>query len=132
MRASVSVCCSLLAVALATPVLAKLPALTEEGKAKAAEAAAKTAWTDQVGLYKVCMAMDRVADHYRRTAKSASAPTATPPCTEPGPFTPPVTPVTAVKDKPIEASEAHSPSGMAVSPPSTNATASQLNGSSKK
>ena len=115
----------LIALALAGPVLAKLPALSDEAKAKAAEAAAKSAWSDKVGGYKLCQAMDRVADVYRKEAKAAgkeaSAPAATPACTDPGPFA--ITPVAA---KPIEASGAHSPPGMAVGPPSTNATAAQI------
>ena len=115
----------LIALALAGPVLAKLPALSDEAKAKAAEAAAKSAWSDKVGSYKLCQAMDRVADVYRKEAKAvgkeASAPAATPACTDPGAFA--ITPVAA---KPIEASGAHSPPGMAVGPPSTNATAAQI------
>ena len=81
-------------------------------------------------------------------AVAAAAPAAVviPPCADPGPFVAPVatvdaakptsaaelsanpkaTPVTAVKDKPLEASEAHSPPGTAVSPPSTKANANEL------
>ena len=115
----------LIALALAGPVLAKLPAQSDEAKAKAAEVAAKSAWSDKVGAYKLCQAMDRVADGYRQQAKAAakeaSAPATTPACADPGPFA--ITPVAA---KPIEASGAHSPPGMAVSPPSTNATSAQM------
>ena len=114
------------AASLASSVaLAKLPPLSEEAKAKAAETAAKAAWTDKVGAYKLCQAMDRVADGYRQQAKAAakeaSAPATTPACADPGPFA--ITPVAA---KPIEASGAHSPPGMAVGPPSTNTTAAQI------
>ncbi len=42
------------------------------------------------------------------------------------------TPITSVKDKPIEMSEAHSPPGTAVSPPSVNATNAELTGKAKK
>ena len=116
---------ALIALALAGPVLAKLPAQSDEAKAKAAEAAAKSAWTDKVGAYQLCQAMDRVADGYRKQAKAAgkeaSAPATTPACTDPGPFA-----ITPTADKPIEASGAHSPAGMAVSPPSTNATSAQI------
>ena len=116
---------ALFALALAGPVLAKLPAQSDEAKAKAAEAAAKTAWSDKVGAYQLCQAMDRVADDFRKKAKAAgkeaSAPAATPACADPGPFA--ITPTAA---KPIEASGAHSPAGMAVSPPSTNATSAQI------
>ena len=89
--------------------------------------------------------MDKVAAGYQKAAASAPPPIATPPCADPGPFVAPVvqaaasaavpasaaTPLTPAKDKPIEASEAHSPTGMAVSPPSSKATATQL-GTGKK
>ena len=42
---------ALLSVALALPVLAKLPPPSDEAKAAAAEAAAKAAWADKVGAY---------------------------------------------------------------------------------
>ena len=40
---------------LALPVLAKLPAPSDEAKAKAAEAAAKTAHAGKVDNYKLCL-----------------------------------------------------------------------------
>src|SRR5205085_10393143 len=95
---------ALLAVALAGPAMAKLPALSDDAKAKAAEAAAKAAWTDKVGLYQLCKSMDRVADSYRASSKLASKtapePVATPACTDPGPFVYAVTPAAS---KPLEA-----------------------------
>lgn len=113
-------------------VVAKLPALSDDAKAKAAEAAAKSAWSDKVGAYHLCQSMDKVADSYRKGAKSsgkeAPAPVATPACTDPGPFVAP----TPVAQKPLEASGAHSPAGNATSPPSVNATSSQLTGGPKK
>ena len=65
--------------------MAKLPALSDEAKAKAAEAAAKTAWTGKVDSYALCKSQDKAA---AKTAKSGKAgkPTATPPCADPGPF----------------------------------------------
>ena len=104
-------------------VLAKLPPSSDEAKAKAAEAAAKTAHGDKVGAYKLCQSMDRVAAGYLAEAKKAGKdvkPTATPPCADPGAFayTPPPS------QKPLEAAGAHSPPGTAVSPPSTNTPAS--------
>ena len=65
--------------------MAKLPAPSDEAKAKAAEAAAKTAWTGKVDGYALCKAQDKAA---AKTAKSGKAgkPTATPPCADPGPF----------------------------------------------
>lgn len=80
----------LLAGLLATPVSAKLPAASDEAKAKSAEAAAKTAHAGKVENYKLCLAMDRVAAGYQAAAKqagkAASAPTETPACADPGPF----------------------------------------------
>lgn len=71
---------------------AKLPAApqTEEAKAKAAEAAAKTAHGNKVEAYKLCKSMDKTAAHYFKTAaavkKDVKPATATPPCADPGPF----------------------------------------------
>jgi hypothetical protein len=115
----------------AASAFAKLPPLSDEAKAKATDAAAKSAWTDKVGVYQLCVAMDRSAQFYRTSAKDAGqevAPAvATPPCAEPDPFTP-ATPAAA---KPLEASGAHSPPGMATSPPSSNATSAQITGARK-
>ena len=98
--------------------LAKLPPLSDEAKAKAAEAAAKTAWTGKVDAYLLCKSQDKVVAAYYKSAKAAGKetkpPTPAPACADPGPFayTPP-------ESKPIEASGAHSPAGNATSPPST-------------
>lgn len=113
--------------------LAKLPPLTDEAKAKAAEAANKASWTDKVGAYKLCLSMDRVAAAYRTGAaaagKTASAPEATPPCADPGPYV--AQQVTPAASKPLETSEAHSPPGMATSPPSNKATSAEMTGPRK-
>lgn len=110
----------------------KLPPVSDDAKAKAAEAAAKSAWTDKVGLYQLCKSMDRVAATYRAgpvaAAKPASAPEAMPACTDPGPYVSQVTPPAA---KPLEASGAHSPAGMATSPPSSKATSAEITGPRK-
>ena len=78
---------------VAAPVSAKLPAPSDEAKAKAAATAAKTAWTDKVGGYQLCQAMNRSADNYRKGAKAAgrdaAAPVETPACADPGPFVAP-------------------------------------------
>ena len=70
--------------------LAKLPPLSDEAKAKAAEAAAKTAWSNKVADYQLCKSMDSVASGYYAAAKKAGKdvkpPVATPPCADPGPF----------------------------------------------
>ena len=118
-----------LLMSLALPcgvALAKLPALSDEAKAKAAEAAAKTAHGDKVGAYQLCQSMDRVAARYYADAKKDSREVkpavVTPPCTDPGQFA--LTPAAA---KPIEAAGAHSPPGTAVSPPNSKAPAAAAN-----
>ncbi len=99
--------------------LAKLPAMGDEAKAKAAEAAAKSAWSAKVDNYLLCKSQDKVAGSYYVAAKAAGKETkpatATPACAEPGVFS--YSPPEAVK--PIEAAGAHSPPGTAASPPST-------------
>ena len=116
--------------ALAAPAFAKLPPLSDEAKAKAAETAAKTAWSDKVGGYQLCQAMNRAADHYRNTAKStgqdAPAAVETPACADPGAYAPPAA------SAPLESAGAHSPATMATSPPSTKATAAEIQGQPKK
>jgi hypothetical protein len=86
--------CSLLAVP--TLALAKLPAAsppTPEEKAKAAEAAAKTAWSNKVADFQLCRSMERAAANHFEVAKqrgaAAAADPAAPACTDPGPFKPP-------------------------------------------
>lgn len=72
-------------VVLAANAWAKLPAPTPEAQAKAAEAAAKSAWSGKVDNYKLCLAQDRVAAHYSKTSGKPVGASA--PCTDPGPFT---------------------------------------------
>jgi hypothetical protein len=84
----------LIAAAIASPVLAKLPPVSDDAKARAAEATSKSAWSDKVRLYKLCLATDHVADGYRkssRTAGNAQAPAVTAPCVDPGPYVSSVT-----------------------------------------
>lgn len=85
---------SALLALLAGAALAKLPPPSDEAKAKAAEAAAKTAHGNKVADFQLCKAMDKVAAGYAAAQKSAGkavSPTATPACADPGPFayTPP-------------------------------------------
>ncbi|MDQ3057914.1 MAG: hypothetical protein M3R45_00125 [Pseudomonadota bacterium] len=107
--------------------LAKLPPPSDEAKAKAAETAAKTAWSGKVDAYQMCLSQDKVAAHYHQLAKAAGKETrpatATPPCADPGPFV--YAPAEAAK--PIEASGAHSPAATAVSPPSSKAPDAVVN-----
>lgn len=117
----------MLAAMFSGSAFAKLPPPSDEAKAKTAEAAAKSAWSDKVGAYKLCQSMDKVAEAHRKSAKAASAPTATPPCTDLGPFA--AAPAVA---KPLEAAGAHSPAETATSPPSSKATAAEISGAPKK
>lgn len=139
----------LLAGVFAAPAFGKLPPLSDDAKAKAAEAASKAGWSDKVGAYQLCKAMDKVAEKYRSTSSSSRAapapsavvvassassvivatvtpltspaPVAMPPCADPGPYV-----AQAAPAKPIEAAGAHSPPEMAKGPPSTTATSAQI------
>ena len=79
-----------LALLAAAPLaLAKLPPPSDEAKAKAAEAAAKTAHGNKVANFQLCKSMDKVAAAYLAQAKKAGKdvkPTATAACEDPGPF----------------------------------------------
>lgn len=69
--------------------LAKLPPPSDEAKAKAAEAAAKTAHAGKVNAYKLCLIEDKLAASYLAEARKAGKdpkPVATPPCVNPGPM----------------------------------------------
>ena len=103
---------------LALPVLAKLPAPSDEAKAKAAEAAAKTAHAGKVDNYKLCLSMDKVAAHYFKTAaaakKEVKPAVATPACADPGPFVPPVA---AAPAAPANAAAASAPAPAAPAAP---------------
>jgi hypothetical protein len=111
--------------------LAKLPPPTPEAQAQAAEAASKAAWSGKVAQYQTCIAQDRAVEAYRKTAQASPAKSAVsiPPCVDPGPY---VSAITPPANKPLEASGAHSPPGLAVSPPSNKATASEIAGGIKK
>ena len=77
----------LLASVLTMSAWAKLPAPSEEAKAKAAEASAKTAHAGKVDAYLLCKSQDKVAAHVQRTNKAkAGKPAATPACADPGKF----------------------------------------------
>lgn len=132
-RIAVTLCATLISALLQTAVWAKLPPPTENDKAKATEAAAKGAWTDKVGQYQLCRAQDRTADAYRKSTKDAGKPfpvaAATPACADPGAY---VSAANMPAAKPIEASGALSPPGMAVSPPSSTSTSAELTGGKKK
>jgi len=111
---------------LSAPLLAKLPAPSDDAKAKAAEAAAKAAWSGKVDAYLSCKAQDKVAAYYYQTAKAENKETkpatAMPPCADPGAFSYEPT----VVAKPLEASGAHSAAPTATSPPSSKTPAADI------
>src|SRR5450759_5683735 len=115
-----------LLITVSALAMAKLPPPSDEAKAKAAEAAAKAAWSGKVDAYLFCKSQDKVAAHYYKTAKAANKEIrpaiATPPCADPGAFS--YTPAEAVK--PLEASGAHSPAPTATSPPSSKTPAADI------
>jgi len=106
--------------------LAKLPALNDEAKAKAAEAAAKTAWAGKVASYQLCKSQDKVAASYYKSANAAGKETkpaaAAPACADPGAFvyTPPE------PAKPLAAAAAHLPVPTAANLPSSKAPAADV------
>lgn len=86
MRIATALIVTLLAAA---PAIAKLPPLSDEAKAKAAEAAARTAHGNKVADFQLCKSMERVATRYLAEATKAGKavkPTDTPACADPGPF----------------------------------------------
>ena len=149
---------TLTAVALlaCASAFAKLPTpvLDDAAKAKAAEAAAKTAWQAKVDAYKLCQAQDRVAAQYRKThgasaatmpAKEAKPAAANGTAKAEGGGTPVAAVTTAAlpaavppcadpgpfayappAEKPLETSGAHSPAPTAASPPSVRAESAKL------
>ena len=86
----ISLATVVLASLFSVSAMAKLPALSDEAKAKAAEAAAKTAHGNKVADFQLCKSREKVAANYYKTAKATgkqtTSPVATPPCADPGPF----------------------------------------------
>ena len=123
--------CTTLMALVSTAAMAKLPALSDEAKAKAAETAAKSAWTGKTDNYLLCKSQDKVAASYYKTAMAAGKPTkpaaTVPPCADPGAFA--YAPPEAAK--PIEAAGAHSPTATAASPPSTKQPDAAVNPAKK-
>ena len=121
---SLSAVCAV-SVLCASAAFAKLPAPDDAAKAKAAEAAAKAAWTGKVDNYLLCNAQDRAAANFFANAKAEGREVkpaiATPPCADPGPFA-----YVAPEAKPLEAAGAHSPATPAASPPSGAKPAAEL------
>jgi hypothetical protein len=100
-----------------------LPPLSDDAKAKATEAAAKTAWSDKVASFQLCKAMNKAAASYqvamKQGGKTAATPVDTPACADPGAYVSPM----AASAPPIEAAGAHSPPKTATAPPSTTTPA---------
>ena len=121
----------LLVSSVSSVAFAKLPAPSDEAKAKAAEISAKTAWSGKVDIYLLCKWQDKIAAGYYKTAMAAGKDIkpafATPPCADPGAFA--YVPVEAVK--PLEAAGAHSPPATAASPPNTKIPDSVINPGNK-
>jgi hypothetical protein len=93
---------ALAGLVLATAAHAKLPTppMTDEAKAKAAEAAAKTAHGNKVANYQLCKSMDRTVAHYAKSHPNPTKPLATAPaCVDPGPFVPPAAAAPAAEKK---------------------------------
>ena len=94
---------ALILTAASATAFAKLPAPNDEAKAKAAEAAAKTAHAGKVDAYLLCKSQDKVAAHVQKTNKAkAGKPEATPACADPGKFV--YTPPEAAASAPTAAS----------------------------
>ena len=123
---------AVVAALTASVAFAKLPTPSDEDKAKAAETASKASWSDKVAAYHLCQSMDKVASAYRAHSVAAGHPASaaeqTPPCNDPGAYTP----LTPQASKPLEAAGAHSPPGTATSPPSGKATSAETTGTGKK
>ncbi|MBE0473557.1 MAG: hypothetical protein IBX54_05055 [Rhodoferax sp.] len=79
-----TLCAATLLALVSSAAMAKLPAPSDEAKAKAAEAAAKKAWTGKVNAYKLCKAQERTVAHYLTTSGKGAAPAST--CADPGPY----------------------------------------------
>lgn len=79
----------LIAAACAGMAQAKLPPLSEEAKATAAETKNKAAWSDKLAAYQLCQAQNKVVAYYRKEKSVADAPAANvPACSDPGPYVP--------------------------------------------
>jgi hypothetical protein len=113
-----------------TTAVAVLPPAQGPSPERAKELAAKAAWSEKVAAYKLCQVQDGVADAYRKEMKEGGRtpppPVSTGECADPGPAP------TPASQKPLEASQAHSPPGNATSPPSTNVPAADSMGSKRQ
>ena len=119
----ISLATLLLASLFSVSAMAKLPAPSDEAKAKAAEAAAKTAHGNKVADYQLCKSREKVAAHYYKTAKATGKPTtppvATPACADPGPYVAaaPAAPAVAAAPAPAAAKPGATPAAPVAAAP---------------
>ena len=78
-------------IVIATAASAKLPPLSDEAKAKAAETQAKAAHGTKVAAYQLCLSQDKVAGKFADKSRAATPG----PCVNPGPFVPEIAVVPA-------------------------------------
>ena len=125
-KTCISLAALLLASLFSVSAMAKLPAPSDEAKAKAAEAAAKTAHGNKVADYQLCKSREKVAAHYYKTAKatgkSTTPPVATPACADPGPYVAaapaaPAAPAVAAAPAPVAAKPGAAPAAPAAAAP---------------
>lgn len=78
---------ALIAFALCGAAQAKLPPPTPEAQAAKASAKEKAAWGEKIAGYKLCLAQNKVVDHYGKTKNVTPKQSETvPACTDPGPY----------------------------------------------
>ena len=122
-KTCISLATLLLASLFSVSAMAKLPAPSDEAKAKAAEAAAKTAHGNKVADYQLCKSREKVAAHYYKTAKASGKPTtppvATPACADPGPYVAaaPAAPAVAAAPAPAAAKPGATPAAPVAAAP---------------
>ena len=104
--------------------LAKLPPLSDDAKAKATEAAAKTAWAGKVDAFALCKSQDKAAAKTAKSGKAGKA-VATPPCADPGPvvYTPAVAAAPAAAPAVAGAPAAKAPAAAPATAPAAPAPA---------
>ncbi|MGV8898845.1 MAG: hypothetical protein ACOH2B_06365 [Burkholderiaceae bacterium] len=79
--------CMMLGLMATGLAVAKLPPLSAEAATKAAEDKTKAEWSSKVAAYKLCLAQDKVAAHYRQEKSATAQPgEVLPDCSDPGPY----------------------------------------------
>jgi hypothetical protein len=78
---------ALMTLAMSGAVFAKLPPTSPEAQAAAAASKDKAAWSDKVAAYQLCLAQDKVAQHYFKTKNTGGKPAGeVAACANPGPY----------------------------------------------